>query len=91
MAVRIEHRVVRVALREGLGRGLAVHVVLGTTVDGEMRRFMDKGSSPGVGAGIRGRPERPAEMDGPESIRVDESEGVRLGAGAVEGVRVEVV
>lgn len=47
----------RIASSETLSASLAVDVVVCATVPCEMRRFMDEGSTPGVGASNRGTPE----------------------------------
>ena len=69
MAVGVHDSVVRVADSEALAAALAVDVVLGTAVDGEVRRLVHKGSSLGISAGGWCTPEGTAEVDDTGAIR----------------------
>ena len=68
-----------VGVEDGLGWGgyghihriiVAVSVVIGATVDGEMGRLVDKRSSLGIGTGGWGPPEGTAEVDRSELVGI---------------------
>ena len=68
MVVGVVDRLGGVALGEGLGCALAVDVVVGAGVPGEVGGLVDEGSTLGVGAGGGSRPEGTAEVDVAEAI-----------------------
>jgi len=82
VAVGVEDGPGRVGYGQVPTTRLAVSVVFGATVDGEMGRLVDKRSSLGIGTGVRGPPESTAEVDLSESVGIDVSIGVGSSAGA---------
>ena len=70
MVVGVEDGLARVANSQALGSGLAVNVVVGTTVDGEVGRLVDQSSGPGISTGVGGAPEGTAKVDRSEFVGV---------------------
>ena len=68
MVVGVEDGLIRVADSQVLGTSLTVNVVVGTTVDGEVRRFVDQCSGLGVGTGVWGTPEGTAKVNPSEFV-----------------------
>ena len=63
MIVGVVDGLSRVGGGQVLGVLLTINVVERTTVDGEMGRFMYKGSGPGVGTSVGDVPEGTAEVN----------------------------
>ena len=69
VVVSVHDRLVRGVLREVLRARLAVDMVVGATVAGEVGRLVDEGTRLGVRAGQGGVPESTAEVDLSETRR----------------------
>ena len=70
MAVGVEDGQSRVIDGQVFAGSLAVSVVLGTAVNGEVGSLVDKRPSLGIGAGGGGVPEGTAEVDGSELVGI---------------------
>ena len=70
VTISVEDGPVWVAVRQVLTFGTAVSVVLGSTVDDEVRGFVDERSSLGIGTGGGGLPEGAAEVDLPKLVGI---------------------
>jgi len=61
---------IRVTDGQALAGGLAVGVITGATIDGEVGGLVDKRSGLGVGTGVGGVPEGTAQVDLSELVGV---------------------
>lgn len=85
MVVCVEDSFSRVTLGETLSGGLAINVILGTAVLGEVRALVNESSSPGVSSGVGCLPEGTTEINVAIVIRVDVSISVGFSTSAVIG------
>ena len=91
MIVGVEDGLRWVGLGQAPRGGLAVNVVAGAAVDGEMGRLVDERSGLGISTGIWGIPEGTAEVDRPELVRIwSRDESVPNNNITIQGGRTDV-